>query len=182
MATNTLVKYSFRAGIYQKGYSLFELLTTLGITAFLLLIALPNLKVIISKNALENRVELLLLSIKTAKAAAIKPDKNIIICRKEQQFSRCAGDSLQGKKDWKFGWLVFSDSNQDRIYQENEKLINKVSMNANSCSITWNRGDSLGFKQFGLLKGSRAGSFYFSCSKQTTQLVINWVGRIRRKN
>lgn len=165
----------------QQAFTLIELLTTLAIMAFLLLVALPNLSTFIDRHRLESNVELLLLSIKGAKVSAIKHNSHIIICRKSQQLTRCVGNSNTGKKDWSDGWLIFDDKNFDWQYQANERLINEINLTRSSCLIIWNRGDYLSFRQFGLIQGGRAGSFMFSCNEQHTQLIINWVGRVRRQ-
>ena len=165
-----------------KGYSLFELLVTLSIAAILLLIALPNFRVFVDKMNLETRVDLLLLSIKDAKIAALHSEGNIIICRKPARQLHCAGNSVSGRSDWRFGWLVFEDNNADKIYQPDEHLISAISLNANNCTLQWNRGDLLSFEKYRLLQGGKAGSFKLGCVDQSTQLVINWVGRVRRKD
>jgi len=166
----------------QKAYTLLELLMTLTIMTFLLLVALPNLATFIDKRQLESNVELLLLSIKAAKVSAIKHNSHIIICRKIRRLTNCAGNSNKGKKDWSGGWLVFDDQNLDLQYQTEELLINEINLPQSHCLMIWNRGDYLSFQQFGVIQGGRAGSFKLSCDEQHTQLIINWVGRVRRKN
>lgn len=161
------------------GYSLFELLLTLSIIVFLLLIALPDLSTLIDTHKLHNRVQLLLLSIKEAKIAALNKDQNIIICAKKSLQSQCLGSSIKGSIDWRDGWLVFVDSNRDMLYQNEEKLLSLVNISASSCHIVWNRGEVMSFGQFGVLQGGKAGSFMFNCADQSTQLVVNWVGRVR---
>jgi len=166
----------------QKAFTLFELLMTLSIMIFLLLVALPNLATFIDKYRLESNVELLLLSIKAAKVSAIKHNSHIIICRKASYLTYCAGNSNKVKRDWSGGWLIFDDQNMDWQYQVEEQLINEINLNQSDCLIIWNRGDYLSFRQFGVIQGGRAGSFNLSCDEQHTQLIINWVGRVRRQN
>jgi len=166
----------------QKAYTLFELLMTITIMSFLLLVALPNLATFIDKHRLESNLELLLLSIKAAKVSALKHNSQITICRKTHHLTDCVGNSYKGKKNWSNGWLVFDDQNLDRQYQVNELLINEVNLTQDHCLIIWNRGDYLSFSQFGVIQGGRAGSFKLSCDEQHTQLIINWVGRVRRQN
>ena len=60
--------------------------------------------------------------------------------------------------------------------------MNSTSFSASNCQIMWNRGDFLSFGKFGVLQGGKAGSFQIKCAAQTTALVINWVGRVRRIN
>jgi len=166
----------------QKAFTLFELLMTLSIMIFLLLVALPNLATFIDKYRLESNVELLLLSIKAAKVSAIKHNSHIIICRKASHQTSCAGNSNKGKKYWSGGWLVFDDQNLDWQYQAEERLINEINLTQSHCLIIGNRGDYFSFQQFGVIQGGRAGSFKLSCDEQHTQLIINWVGRVRRQN
>jgi len=166
----------------QRAFTLFELLSVITISALLLLVALPNMRIFIEKHRLESSVELLLLAIKSAKVSAIKHDGRIIICARARQLIGCSEKSDKGVKDWSHGWLVFDDLNSDKQYQVNELLINEVGLTKNSCVLTWNRGSYLSFAQFGVLQGGRAGSFKLTCDNQSTQLIINWVGRVRRQN
>ena len=162
------------------GYSLIELLVYLSIIALLSLYAVPRFNTLLLKRQLENRVSYLMMSLKEAKLAAIKFDKEVIICRIGNRQQRCLAKKTKGVQQWSQGWMVFVDNNSDKQYQQSDQLLNLVNLGFDSCSVTWNRGEYLSFYQFGILKGSRAGSFKIACGQLNTQLVVNWVGRVRR--
>jgi type IV fimbrial biogenesis protein FimT len=166
----------------SEGYSLIELMVCLLIVSILGFYAIPTFNSVLLKRQLENRVNYLMMSFKEAKLAAIKFDKQVIICRIGKVRERCLVEKSKGVQQWGRGWLVFVDGNLDKQYQEEEQLLKVVNLNLASCSVTWNRGEYLSFYQFGILKGSRAGTFKVSCAQFTTQLIVNWVGRVRRRD
>ena len=165
-----------------RGYSLFELLTCLAILSIVLFYALPHLAIAVENGRLELRVNLLAVSIKAAKTEAIKTSREIIICARQTKLQACQGSSVSGSSDWSHGWLIFADSNGDKIYQREEHLIKLVDLKPTLCEVNWNRGSYLSYYRFGVLQGSRAGSFTINCGAKQAQLVINWVGRVRRVN
>ncbi|EPJ54931.1 MAG: hypothetical protein OFPI_05310 [Osedax symbiont Rs2] len=164
------------------GYSLFELLTCLAILSIVLFYALPHLAVAVENGRLERRVNLFTVSIKAAKTQAIKTSREIIICARQEKLQACQPSSVSGASDWSNGWIIFIDSNADKVYQPEEHLIKLVDLKTALCQVTWNRGNYLSYYRFGILQGSRAGSFTITCGDKQTQLVINWVGRVRRVN
>ncbi|EPJ46201.1 MAG: hypothetical protein OFPII_22280 [Osedax symbiont Rs1] len=166
--------HAFRAA----AFSLIELLAYLCIVSILLLFAFPQLHYLVQKSNLDSRTSELLLSIKSAKVASIDSHRSVMICRKRIELA-CQGGAGRGKHDWSNGWLVFTDTNGDKIYQQSEQLIKATRFNRERCTITWNRGDYVNFHKFGVLKGARAGSFVINCGQLTTKLVINWLGRVR---
>ena len=155
---------------------------SLSIVAVLIFYAIPQFSHILLKHQLENRVSFILHSIKEAKLAAIKYNAEAFICRIDKESDNCAMKAHKGVKLWNHGWLVFIDSNNDRKQQSTDKIIKVIRLASNFCDISWNRGGYISYHQFGLLKGSRAGTFKIDCDNVTTQLVINWVGRVRRIN
>ncbi|OUS37607.1 hypothetical protein A9R01_04370 ['Osedax' symbiont bacterium Rs2_46_30_T18] len=181
MATAALIDTSV-SDRCTTGYSLFELLTCLAILSLVLFYALPHLAIAVENGRLEQRVNLIAVSIKAAKAEAIKTSREIIICARQVQRQACQSNSVSGSSDWSHGWLIFADSNADKAYQSEEHLLKLVDLKAVHCEINWNRGNYLSYHRFGILQGSRAGSFTISCGAKQTQLVINWVGRVRRVN
>ncbi len=159
-------------------FSLIELLVYLCIVSILLLFAFPQLHYLVQKSNLDSRTSELLLSIKSAKVASIDSHRSVMLCRKSTELA-CQGSKGSGKHDWSSGWLVFTDTNGDKIYQQSEHLIKVTRFNRTLCTITWNRGEYIKFHKFGVLKGARAGSFVINCGELTTKLVINWLGRVR---
>ncbi len=159
-------------------FSLIELLVYLCIVSILLLFAFPQLHYLVQKSNLDRRTSELLLSIKSAKVASIDSHRSVMICRKGIELA-CQSGAGRGKHDWSNGWLVFTDTNGDKIYQQSEQLIKATRFNREGCTITWNRGYYVSFHKFGVLKGARAGSFVITCGQLTTKLVINWLGRVR---
>ncbi len=163
------------------GFSLFELLVCLSISATLIFSVVPQLNQMLRKSMLESRVNSLYRAVKAAKSAAIKYNSDIVICSLQLETLGCL-DRKNNPKSWNQGWIVFVDENSNKLLDEHEHLIRTDRFNGKQCDLLWNRGRYLSYHSFGVLKGGRAGSFTVSCGKLQTQLVINWIGRIRRKD
>jgi Tfp pilus assembly protein FimT len=165
----------------ESGFSLIELLGCISISATLLFSVLPQLNHMLSHSMLESRVSSLYRAIKEAKSAAIKHDSEIVICSLQAQKLLCI-DKADDPQIWSQGWIVFEDENSNKLFDNKDRLIQVDRYNEKQCELLWNRGGHLSYHSFGVLKGARAGSFKISCGKLQTHLVINWIGRIRRKS
>lgn len=165
----------------EQGVTLIELLICMFISALLIFVVAPDLNKMLTKALLETRVNKLQNSIKEAKLAAVKHSYEVVMCSMHVSKVQCADES-QGKTNWGRGWIVFVDKNSNHLLDSNDKLIQQITLEKRFCDVRWNRGLVLSFYQFGVLKGGFAGRFELQCSTWQTQLIINWIGRVRRKN
>ncbi len=176
-----MVHHSLKTCRRVCGFSLFELLGCISISATLIFSVVPQLNHMLSKSMLESRMNSLYRAVKEAKLAAIKYNSEIVICSLQAKALACL-DKDGDSKYWNQGWIVFVDENSNKLFDEDEYLIRTERFNEKQCDLLWNRGGYLSYHSFGVLKGGRAGSFKVNCGNLQTQLVINWIGRIRRKD
>ncbi len=175
-----MVYRSLKSSLRAAGFSLIELLGCISISAALLFSVIPQLDFMLTSSMLETRVNSLSRALKEAKLAAIKYNSEIVICSLQPSQFSCV-DDINAPEVWSEGWIVFEDKNSNKRFDGKERLILSDRFDSSQCQLLWNRGGSLSYYRFGVLKGARAGSFKITCGKLQTQLVINWVGRVRKK-
>jgi len=90
----------------NKGYSLIELLVTVGILGILLAVALPNFQDTVESNVTNSQAKLFITTLNLARSEAIKRGTNVGICP--------SNDGLDcDAASWSTGWIVFVDVNDD---------------------------------------------------------------------
>jgi type IV fimbrial biogenesis protein FimT len=89
----------------QHGFTLVELLTTLGIAAILVTVAVPGFNTTIKNNRLITQANLLVSSVGLARSEAVKHGRTAIVCVSNDQ-ATCTGQT-----NWQLGWMVWVDLN-----------------------------------------------------------------------
>ena len=100
-----------------RGFTLPELLITLGVIAIALSTAVPGVSSMIKNNALANQLNTLVTNIHYARAEAVKRDVRVILCRSASPNATtpsCGGDT----RIWESGYIVFADdgNNSNSVY------------------------------------------------------------------
>ena len=99
----------------HNGFTMFELLITLGIVGILSVIALPNMSSFMKNNRLTTQINSLLSYLQYARSEAILRHKQIIICASSDEVS-CSGG-------WSDGWIVFNDDDQSGDLSGTETIL-----------------------------------------------------------
>jgi type IV fimbrial biogenesis protein FimT len=102
----------------QRGFTLGEILATLGIAAITLAMAIPSLDVLARGNAEANAVNRLVASLHAARSEAITRNTRVTVCA-SRDLEGCAGE-------WHDGWIVFLDANGDHARTDGEMLLEQV--------------------------------------------------------
>ncbi len=110
------VGYSCRGK--QNGFSLVELMVTIGILAIVLAIAVPSLKSFVLGSRIATQVNDLVGAINLARSEAVKRGGGVRICKSSDGVS-CASAGT----DWAIGWLVFNDDNFNGTVDAGETVI-----------------------------------------------------------
>ncbi|MCC7326115.1 MAG: GspH/FimT family pseudopilin [Burkholderiales bacterium] len=99
------------------GFTLLELLASLGIAAALLLLGIPGYAAWIAEMELRDRVEALVGAMSLARSEAIKRNARVNLCPSGDG-ARCADNGL-----WEAGWLVFADDDRDGERGDDETVL-----------------------------------------------------------
>lgn len=89
----------------QHGFTLIELMITLGVAAILLTVAVPSFNTTIKNNRLVTHANLLVSSIGLARSEAVKHGRTATVCVSSDQ-ATCTAET-----NWELGWMVWVDLN-----------------------------------------------------------------------
>jgi type IV fimbrial biogenesis protein FimT len=164
-------------GIYRHGgFTVLELLVTLGVAAILLLTAAPALQHFTWRQHMRAAVGNLHNDLLSARSEAVFQNVSVVACPGDPQ-AGCSDSS-----DWSHGWIVFTDFNGDRRRQQDETVV-RTGQVFETLAINGSAGrHGVRFLPDGSAPGSN-GTIGF-CGPggpaQARKLVISNIGRIRR--
>ena len=92
-----------------KGFSLIELMVTVGLVAILMSVAVPSFKTMTSNSRIKTDRDKIIKSLQFARSEAISKGLAISVCPSENPESRLSPTCSKGSTDWSDGWLVYSD-------------------------------------------------------------------------
>jgi type IV fimbrial biogenesis protein FimT len=99
-----------------RGYNLIELLVTLAVAASLAAVV-PTFHRLIINARLTTQVNLLLTDLHLARSEAIKRAQPVVVCKSRD------GQRCDGTAEWRHGWLVFADPDNDKRRSEDEPIL-----------------------------------------------------------
>ena len=100
----------------QRGFTLAEVLTTLGIFGVSLSLVVPSLDSVTRSNLRANAINELVATLHVARSEAITRNAPIVVCP-SQDGRTCA------RVAWESGWIRFVDSNGDYLAGADEPLL-----------------------------------------------------------
>jgi len=101
----------------QHGFTLIELMITLGIAAILLTVAVPGFNTTIKNNRLITHTNLLVSSISLARSEAVKHGRTATVCvNSAQPVVQCTAET-----NWELGWMVWVDLNNNNAPDAGEE-------------------------------------------------------------
>ena len=137
----------------SQGFTLVELLIVIVIVAILTLIAGPNLRDFMRKNAMESAMVDLRSALSFARSEAIARGKPVTICHSIDLESCSSAAANEGR--WHQGWIVFLDSDTDGVVDTDDVISRVHQALAAPYTLTFNRvagatiGTAADFIQFG---------------------------------
>jgi type IV fimbrial biogenesis protein FimT len=156
------------------GYSLYELLVTLGLFALMLTLGIPSMGSIVANHRLRTEVDALFHAIHHARKESVVRRRVMTICPTRD------GLSCGTRADWSAGWMLFVNVDRDSpaVRDENEPLVkyyavqpqNRVVANRSSFSL---RSTELRATNGTLVFCDRAGR------ARSRALVVSYTGRPR---
>ena len=101
----------------SRGFTLPELMITLGVIAIVLSTAVPSVTSMVKNNRLATQLNSIVTHIHVARAEAVKRDVRVILCRSASPNSSaplCGGNT----QIWESGYIVFADdgNNSNNVY------------------------------------------------------------------
>jgi type IV fimbrial biogenesis protein FimT len=130
-----------------RGFTIPELIITLGVAAIILSTAVPSVSNTIKDNRLATRVNDVITDIHFARSEAAKRDVRVILCRRDTNASGPAcGDDSSNKYTWTNGYLIFADDGNgtNSTYEAGSDILLRIGQPAASgvtllTNPTWNK-------------------------------------------
>lgn len=110
------IKYNRLKHPRQSGYTLGELLTTIGVVGILSAVAIPSMQATINNNRRATMTNDLSYSIQIARSEAIARNQQVRVCPSSNRTS-CNG------ADWNEGWIIFNDLDQSAAPNGTETIL-----------------------------------------------------------
>lgn len=96
------------------------MLVTLAIAVILLSLAIPSYSRLQATWQRDSATRLFLSHLQLARAEAIKRSRRVVVCNRAPDGVACAP---AGHHEWKFGWIVFQDTDHDGGLGPDEAII-----------------------------------------------------------
>lgn len=163
----------------QKGYTLIELLTTLGVATVLISVAMPGMQSFRMNSRQSGKVNELLSIMHLARNTAITSNTRVTLC------SSSNGNSCESVA-WDKGWIAFVDKDSDQNVDDDEAVI-RVGTGVDGVTISSGQySDFLMYRPNGRAMGdvpSKNSGQFTVCDRRGSQhakaIVIDLSGRPR---
>ncbi len=102
----------------ERGFTLIELMTTLGVAAIVLSVGVPSFRTIVMDNRLVTHANQFVGAVNLARSSAVRFQRNATACP-SANFD-AAVPTCSATTDWSNGWIVWVDKNRDAATSANE--------------------------------------------------------------
>ncbi len=158
------------------GLTLVELLTAIALLAVLLGIGVPSFASLLQRWRVDAAVESLTADIRLARSTATRTSRPVVMCARASDGTCSAGN------DWSTGWLVFSDPNDDLVFDKGEPLIvERQAPPGIAAMVNESKPARLAFRANGTLQSGRTSVAIRpgQAARASTAVTINAMGRAR---
>ena len=158
-----------------RGFTLLELVITLSIASILCSITIPSFTQAIESNRANSIQSMMRKAIYTTRMLAITEKNITILCP--------IGDGSCGN-DWNAGYMIFTDKNNDRVVNEQDRLIEYSQFKKSRFSISWRASAGRNFLRYTPTGIAREFGRFTLCHNNgdrefSRSIVINRQGRLR---
>lgn len=168
------------------GYSLIELLVTLGLATTLMAWAVPALTDVIHGARVQAGTQALASSLALARSEAVKRNTRVVMCKS------AGGSACEPGAGWEQGWIVFHDVNNNGVVDRDEYVLHREAALPPALRLSGNAPVSryVSYTPYGRtrqLSGAFQAGTFTVCAHaggriHARQVVINNVGRARVAN
>jgi len=99
------------------GFTLLELLSSIVIVLIILGVGIPALKATVTSNRLTTSINALAGTLAYTRSEAIRRNQHVVVCKSK------TGTECTREGDWRTGWLVYVDLNQNRSLDAAERIL-----------------------------------------------------------
>lgn len=173
-------------GWRQRGFTIIELMVVITIAAILIAVATPSMVNFLADWRVKDAANSMIGQLRLARIEAIRQSRPVALCPVATAGSTTCSTTVT---DWKNGWLMFLDNNNDGIYNtaNGDVLIKQQPALPGLAQMQKNQPKGLVFLPTGLMKlsGSTStfniqSSFQLSGSSASVSCAyISSVGRVR---
>jgi type IV fimbrial biogenesis protein FimT len=159
-----------------QGFTLIEMIITMSIISILTAYGIPNYRAFKLNQTMTQEINRLSSTIRFARSQSIINGEHVILCA-TQSFTACDGIS-----QWHGGWMVFADSNRNRLYDSNDRmLLHENKMNSDLQAVASIHRQKIRFDVTGFATGTNLTIRF--CDNRGAEhgkaVVISNVGRPR---
>lgn len=159
----------------QRGFTLTELVVTIGVAGTLLSFGMPNVIKTVQSNKMTAVHNELLSSLSLARSTAISRGSFATLCKSNSSATNCDSSA-----SWEDGWIIFEDKNNNGVVNSGEMIISVNNDLPEGVSVSFIR-DRISYGAQGYARGY-SGIFTFCDSRgnETRRgMVISNNGHIR---
>ena len=162
---------------YLTGFTIIELMLTIGVAAVMLSIGVPSFQSLLERNQLTSGINQFISSMSLARSEAIKRNQRVAICP-SRNGTTCTGVQYED------GWIVFVDGNSNNSREVNTEELIWVSSSLPARMTLRGEGccdDNIPYLASGQISGI-AGSMHLckeNDSDKSRKISINTFGRAR---
>jgi type IV fimbrial biogenesis protein FimT len=102
---------------HSAGFTLLELLSAITIILIIFGIGIPVLKATVTRNRLTTSINALAGTLAYSRSEAIRRNQQVVVCKST------TGTECTRQGDWRVGWLVYVDMNQNRSLDGVETIL-----------------------------------------------------------
>lgn len=158
------------------GYTLIELVITTALLAILIQVAIPEMSGLLSAWQRDRATRSITDHLALARSEAIRWSRRVVMCS-SLDGRNCAPGTT---KDWRSGWIVFQDVNEDGQFDVSDKLI---AVSQGPDGVRDIRGNALiqrfVFMPTGMMASGMGTLEIVPKTGKSQRITVNRIGRIR---
>ena len=128
----------------NRGFTLIELVVTLGVSGILFSVGMPSLQDFVLNNRLATQANGLISSLHLARSEAIKRYVRVVVCKTPDGGSTCSNSG-----DWRNGWIVFLDENGNAVKDADEEILRTHEALTGTDQSLYGSSDIVNYVSFG---------------------------------